>query len=440
MEFQNKKILVALLVILFSLSSEAQVAPNLTFTDLDGMTHTIHDYTEAGYKVLLDFSYETCNPCKEWAINVGHDLWQNHGPDGDNTLRMFHIDPKPGTDQDVANYTQTWGVEYPVVNMQSVPSEYPLDSYPRLFFICADKSYYESGGYGYPSSIMKAQYFLEICNGSNLTGNKTFISATPATSSTLCNSSPFSYTPQIHVFNNDVVGIGSGAPQFEDPYDVKIFINGSHHSTQTVDPWADMSVSNFDDISYLQPIPVSQNDLLALVIDVEGDNFPDDDTIYVQIPSSVSTPTSASTSLIVEAGSIYDVYDSSNEKVHDGYGNGSFTLPEGSCYSIEFWNAQYYSGVLKDGASGSTLIQFQPGDFEGSVSPRLYFNVVTIPTPISVQEDHLNAKVMDTYFLNLLGKRLSTNNIEDLPKGVYLQLTKYENGEVRAKKVTQNHR
>jgi hypothetical protein len=100
-----------LCIYLFSFNAIAQESnvPNLTFTDLDGITHTIHEYTDAGYKVILDFSYQQCNPCKDWALNVGHDLWDAHGPDGDNTIRMFHIDPMNVSDQQVANYTQSWG-------------------------------------------------------------------------------------------------------------------------------------------------------------------------------------------------------------------------------------------------------------------------------------------------------------------------------------------
>ncbi|MDA9898256.1 hypothetical protein N9D69_01650 [Flavobacteriales bacterium] len=40
-----------LCIYLFSFNAIAQEsnAPDLTFTDLDGVTHTIHEYTDAGY-------------------------------------------------------------------------------------------------------------------------------------------------------------------------------------------------------------------------------------------------------------------------------------------------------------------------------------------------------------------------------------------------------
>jgi hypothetical protein len=420
----------------FSAHAQSGEAPNIFFTDLDGLTHDLHTYTDSGYKVILDFSYQSCNPCKDWAINVGHGLWEEHGPDGDNTIRMFHIDSKPATDQAVSAYTQQWGVEYPVINVQTTFPEYPLDSYPRLFYICADKSYGETGGYGYPTSLIKAHYYMEKCNGSDLSSNFSFVSASEPTSATLCNAAPLSYAPKIHVYKSDYIE-NSNAGYFQDEYEVQILINGNYHSTQTVNPAADGDYNNSSDESYLQPIPVNQNDELALVIDIEGDNFANDDTIYVTMPLSVSTPTSSSTSLIVEATSFYDVYDSNNEKVYDASGTSQFNLSEGSCYSIEFWNIQYHSGVLKDGASGTILLSFLDGDYEGNNSPRLYFNVVTVPTPAGITEHSslVKIEVMERYYIDLLGKRQNTTNMNNLPKGIYFEIIHFKNGELISNKI-----
>ena len=135
--------------------------------------------------MLLDFSYEYCGPCYDWSVNVGHDLWEEHGPDGDNTLRMFHFDIDPRSDEDVLSYTQEWGVEYPVINLQADLPEYPLEYFPTLHFVCPDSTYNSDFGYSYPISYINANYLLSQCTDNPIPdSNITFVSASPALSNT----------------------------------------------------------------------------------------------------------------------------------------------------------------------------------------------------------------------------------------------------------------
>ena len=132
-----KKILYPIMFLTF-FSASAQTAQNISFTDLDGTTHDLYTYLDSGYTVILDFSYELCGPCYEWTIYIGHDLWEEHGPEGDNTLRMFHFDVYPETDESVESYTQEWGVKYSVTNlpdMNTLLSFLKMDIRQSMLFV-----------------------------------------------------------------------------------------------------------------------------------------------------------------------------------------------------------------------------------------------------------------------------------------------------------------
>ncbi len=429
--------ILVVLFLSFTTSIFAQLtAPNITITDLDGTDHELYAYLDSGYQVILDFSYEFCGPCQDWSVNVGHGLWEEHGPEGDNTLRMFHIDVYPVTDQSVLEYTQSWGVEYPVVNLADDHPLYPVSGYPALFFICPDKTFSESGGYGYPYSEVAAEYFVEQCNGTSLISNYSFFATTEATSASLCSDS-LVYSPTITVIRSGGVENTTGDTFFEDEYDVQIFINGIYNSTQTVDPWADNNVGTYSDESMLEPFPVNLNDEITFVINFEGDNFPDDDTVHVTMPSSANTETSTTETLIVEANDAvyFYVYDSNIEFVLTGEGNTEFNLSSNNCYSIIFYNSHVYPAVLKDAATGSILCSYEAGEYLSNQTPRLFFNV---SKTVGIEEQYFNTTIKDVYYLDLLGKRFEIDNREYLIQGVYLKVTEYKNGEKQVVKVLQS--
>ena len=294
------------------------------------------------------------------------------------------------------------GVEYPVVNVQSLFDEFPLDGYPTVFFICSDRTYYEDSGYGYPSAEMFAQHFLEACNGSDLSGNKIFVSVSPPLASSLCNTSPFTYVPKVLVFNSDFVTTVSSTPYFNQPYNVEIYIDDEYHTTQVVDPASDFSYNNLDDQSVLSPMEVSANDKLTFVIDVEGHNFPDDDTLSVTIPSQINTPISSTTQLQLIPGSSDYIYvkNSNGELIEIDNPQNGFTLTPDSCYSIKFQNSHYTSGGLKD-ANGTVLVTYQAAQFDGYETPFLYFHI-SDSLIVAVEEHQDKSKISTIAYYDIL--------------------------------------
>ncbi|MBL6663539.1 MAG: hypothetical protein ISP71_05475 [Flavobacteriales bacterium] len=415
-------------------------ATDITFTDLDGNTYNLFNLTSSGYRVILNFASVSCGPCQHWAENVGEALWQEYGPNGDNSLRIFHIDYKPRTDETVSEYIDDWEITYPVVNLQSIPDGYNhTDDFSPRFYICTDNKYFFTGGGGYSASfsMLYSYYFLDIlCEGYDLNKDVQILELGLPTPKTLCESTPLYYSPRIYInrLGDALLNVQPDTP-FYYPYDIEIFINGEYHSTQTHDPAADGSYNSGFDETFLDPIPVNFNDKVLVKIDFPGDNFPYNDTMSVIIPSYVSTPTSTTTKLSAQTCSDYSfqVYDSNGALIHSAIGYSEFELEANSCYQINFSNIQQCAGVLKDFATGEELIYMDAGEYAGYTSPGFYFNVISTS---DIEESSINSAIKDSYFLNLLGKRLSATNLEDLPKGVYLHLTEYENGKVQTKKVT----
>lgn len=417
------------------LSFAQEQATDITFTDLDGTSHNLYTYLDSGYSVVLDFSYEYCGPCYDWSVNVGHGLWDEHGPDGDNTLRMFHFDVYPVSDQDVMDYSEEWGVEYPVINLEDNLTEYPIDGYPTIFFMCPDenRTYYETSGYGYPLSQMVADDHYGKCKGNDdISSSISFVSASPALSSTICNSSPTYYAPQLLIVNNDLVFNfeGTSSSWIDSVYQIEIFKNGTYHSTQNVDPWSDNAL-DYQDQPILSPIPVESNDELTLICHYPLDNYANDDTVFVTIPSEINTPTSSDTSLIVDlnGGAVYfSIKNPEGEYIELEENQAEFSLAVDSCYSIKFINTHLYSSSLKD-ANEHTLVSFEAGDYDGYETPWLYFHVSD--KPVNVEEHHLSRLLLKIDYVDVLGR---SHLKSDLLKGIYFEVSYYTNGEKQVKK------
>jgi len=228
-------------------------------------------------------------------------------------------------------------------------------------------------------------------------------------------------------------GIEDMEDWFNEQYEVEVFINGDYHSTQIVDPNADWSYNSTDDQSTLEPIPVDGSDEVTLVINFEGDTYQDDDTVSVIIPSGTNTQTSSDVDLVVETDdwTSYTVFDVENDISYQSSGNSEFQLSPEICYSITFNNSHIFGGVLKDAATGAVLCSYDPGQYEGYNTPRLYFNVVN---SVGINETSLMGKIKDSYYLTLLGERIEPRHLEDLADGVYLQVIEYQDGKMTVKK------
>lgn len=133
---------------------DGSTAPDFTLTDINGTTHTLYDYLDAGKTVYLDFFACHCPTC--WNYHNTHalsDLYTLHGPNT-NTNDVFvfaiELDPNNGTNEfyGISGVTQgNWvaGTGYPQINPEgtvrnTLVSNYAVNFYPLIYAICPDRT------------------------------------------------------------------------------------------------------------------------------------------------------------------------------------------------------------------------------------------------------------------------------------------------------------
>lgn len=140
-----KKLYFSLGLALASFVSNAQTtlstAVDFTVTDVDGNTHNLFDYLDAGKHVVIDFFFTTCGPCQEYAPEVN----QAYEDFGCNTGDVIFIGMDTGDDtQAVQNFDQTYGAHYPAISGtdgggNAVCSNYGISAYPTVILIAPNR-------------------------------------------------------------------------------------------------------------------------------------------------------------------------------------------------------------------------------------------------------------------------------------------------------------
>lgn len=146
-----------LFAIAFRLSAQlpdGAIAPDFTAQDITGQTQHLYDLLDSGKIVVIEISATWCAPC--WVYHTSHfleDLYQEHGPEGDDKLRVLWIEGDPNTNLDciygaagcnggtAGNYTT--GVTYPILDNAAIAEAYQINYYPTLYVICPNKRAYE---------------------------------------------------------------------------------------------------------------------------------------------------------------------------------------------------------------------------------------------------------------------------------------------------------
>jgi thiol-disulfide isomerase/thioredoxin len=156
-----KKILTSITTIIATGSLFAQVgvvAPDFTQTDINGTSHNLYTYLNAGKVVIVDMSATWCGPC--WGFHNAHYLESLHdefGPGGTNeVVVLFYEDDTQTTLADLngtgSNTQGDWvtGVTYPIINgTASLPYPEYGEGYPTVSVICPTDKKIKDNLFGY---------------------------------------------------------------------------------------------------------------------------------------------------------------------------------------------------------------------------------------------------------------------------------------------------
>ncbi|MDQ3048856.1 MAG: T9SS type A sorting domain-containing protein [Bacteroidota bacterium] len=146
--------------------ADGSIAPDFTVTDINGTSHNLYTYLNAGKTVYIDVSATWCGPC--WGFhgtNALEDLWVNHGPIGGtnviagttNDVIVLFVEGDNTTNSADLNGTGTstqgdWvtGVSHPIVDetgaaVTNFNNAYNIGYFPTIYMICPNRIITEVG-------------------------------------------------------------------------------------------------------------------------------------------------------------------------------------------------------------------------------------------------------------------------------------------------------
>lgn len=152
-----------------SFKSIEAIAPNFTTTDINGNTHTLYDYLNAGKTVIIDLMATWCSPCWSFHSNGAlKDVYNTYGPNGTNEMMVFMIEADPTTAASTLTTSSlgdwTLNVPYPIANDDYIGDMFNLAYYPTILMICPTGDYWEVGQ-GITAYFTAAEYyaFAQTC-------------------------------------------------------------------------------------------------------------------------------------------------------------------------------------------------------------------------------------------------------------------------------------
>ena len=152
-----KKILLIILLSTFSFNVNAQiadgsVAPDFTTTDVEGNTHSLSSYLNAGKTVILNISATWCGPCWNYKeTGALSDIYYSYGSEGSDEVVLLYVEGDPSTGiaelNGSGNTQGDWvsNTPFPVIDDAQIANDYQISFYPTVYRICPDGFVYEMG-------------------------------------------------------------------------------------------------------------------------------------------------------------------------------------------------------------------------------------------------------------------------------------------------------
>lgn len=146
-----KKLITLLSIVVLALSLNAQVGnysvgdlvDDFTVTDVEGVTHTLSQYTTAGKHVYIDFFYTTCGPCQA-AAPTFNEFYDKYGCNSGDVICIV-INSGQDNDDAVIAFEETYGgnFNHAVVisgdgGSSAVASDFGISYYPTFCMVGPD--------------------------------------------------------------------------------------------------------------------------------------------------------------------------------------------------------------------------------------------------------------------------------------------------------------
>ena len=117
-------------------------APDFTVSDINGVSHTLYNYLDSGYVMVVEIMFTTCGYCQQHAAGT-ENSYQTNGPEGNNTARFLALETHAATDSAaLADFKDDYGVTFPIANdISAVAIDYQVYYFPGYYVIYPDRSY-----------------------------------------------------------------------------------------------------------------------------------------------------------------------------------------------------------------------------------------------------------------------------------------------------------
>lgn len=475
-----KKILLSGMLLL-GLHSQAQlasgsIATDFTMTDINGTTHNLYTYLNAGKTVFLDISATWCGPC--WSYhntNALEDLWVNHGPTGGtnvsssttNDVIVIFIEGDPSTGSAQLNGSAgsqgDWvsGVSHPICDpsdpaITEFEIDYAISYFPTIYKICPNRQVFEVGSVSATSLYNSVSSCISFSGANNpaLIGyvgetsscgaiavnvtlqNMGAMNLTAATialkqGSTVINT--VNWTGNLGTYQTTDVALGSVTPIGSTTYTIEITspddVTSNNVITQTLSSYpgattAAITVQIITDAFGSDNSWELKNSSGTTV--ASGGPYSDVSAsgAIVQPPVTYTTPT---------AGECYEfiLYDDYGDGMVTDFGTGSYTVKDGAnnvLLSGGAFEATEVSGKFLSGSggtgSGAAIDELAKQEFHVYPNPatdqiQVQFDAVNTDYTISLI-DLSGRTILSNTYSNLAGNQSVTLPVNEVSGGNYI--------------------
>jgi hypothetical protein len=152
------------------------IVSNFNLTDINGNTHDLFSYLDAGKMVVINISATWAYPCWNYfSSGALNDFYLTHGPSGANDAMTLFIEGDPSTTMADLNGTGTntqgnfvTGAQYPIIDLTSLSdlesSGLLIPYYPKMYVICPNRMVIQSGVSGAIGTLSLLESYVGSCS------------------------------------------------------------------------------------------------------------------------------------------------------------------------------------------------------------------------------------------------------------------------------------